>query len=460
MARACRKRLGTLRVVNVSAQEEEDGTTVNRDSAYLISVHSNAPTLLSVPIVIRSKEGRVLKITAMIDSGASSCFIRKGLLPKSCMRTRVANNLPNVTLADGSDLPRSSIGGLSFGITVETNGETVEVAFTEVSKLCFPVILGIPWLHRVNPIIDWRKMEVGKDRVLCSMNCQGSRLPKEYSDLREVLLAQDINSLPRRGQYDCGIELKPEAVLPDSKQYSLSSAELERLRKELDENLSKGFIRESKSKCASPVFFVSKKDGSKRLVVDYRILNQATVKNMNKPPLIKEILDRLCGATMFTKLDLRSAYNLIRIKEGDEWKTAFQTRYGLFEYLVMPFGLVNAPAHFQAYMNSIFRKETDLFVIIYLDDILVYSKNETEHVQHVKRILQKLIENGLSIKIEKCEFHARSVEFLGHRVSVRGIDMDDSKSEALQNWKAPNNVKQLQRFLGFANYYRDFVRNY
>ena len=156
------------------------------------------------------------------------------------------------------------------------------------------------------------------------------------------------------------------------------------LREYIDDNLSKGFIRQSTSPAGAPILFVKKKDGSLRLCVDYRGLNRVTVKNRYLLPLISEALDRLVGAKVYTKLDIRSAYNLIRIKEGDEWKTAFRTRYGHFEYRVMPFGLANAPATFQGYINYILRDYLDVFCIAYLDDILIYSSDPAEHTRHVR----------------------------------------------------------------------------
>ncbi len=170
--------------------------------------------------------------------------------------------------------------------------------------------------------------------------------------------------------------------------------------------------------------------------------------------------ERLQGASIFTKLDLRNAYHLVRIREGDEWKTAFNTPRGHFEYLVMPFGLSNSPAVFQALVNDVLRDMVDQFIYVYLDDILIFSSSLQEHVQHVRRVLQRLLENGLFVKAEKCAFHAQSVPFLGFIVSPEGVRMDPDKVKAVVSWPTPDSRKALQRFLGFANFYRRFIRNF
>ncbi len=170
--------------------------------------------------------------------------------------------------------------------------------------------------------------------------------------------------------------------------------------------------------------------------------------------------ERLQGASIFTKLDLRNAYHLVRIREGDEWKTAFNTPRGHFEYLVMPFGLSNSPAVFQALVNDVLRDMVDQFIYVYLDDILIFSSSLQEHVQHVRRVLQRLLENELFVKAEKCTFHAQSVPFLGFIVSPEGVRMDPDRVKAVVNWPTPDSRKALLRFLGFANFYRRFIRNF
>jgi hypothetical protein len=176
--------------------------------------------------------------------------------------------------------------------------------------------------------------------------------------------------------------------------------------------------------------------------------------------LISGLLDRLRTGKIFTKLDLRGAYNLLRIRPSDEWKTTFRTRYGHFEYTVMPFGLTNAPAVFQHLMNDIFREYMDEFVVVYLDDILIFSKDQETHDKHVRLVLATLREHGLYAKMEKCEFDKSSVAFLSYVISPDGIFMDKSKVETIQCWAIPSSIKDVQRFLGFANFYRRFIKGY
>ncbi|XP_048026370.1 uncharacterized protein LOC125255080 [Megalobrama amblycephala] len=196
-------------------------------------------------------------------------------------------------------------------------------------------------------------------------------------------------------------------------------------------------------------FFVGKKDGSLRPCIDYRGLNNITVKNTYPLPLMSSAFERLHGASLFPKLDLHNAYHLVRIREGDEWEMAFNTPRGHFEYLVMPFGLSNSPAVFQALINDVLRDMVDQFIYVYLDDILIFSSSLQEHVQHVRRVLQRLLENGLFVKAEKCIFHAQSVPFLGYIVSSEGVRMDTDKVKAVVDWPIPDSRKALQRFLGF-----------
>uniref|UniRef100_A0A803SPZ4 Gypsy retrotransposon integrase-like protein 1 n=1 Tax=Anolis carolinensis TaxID=28377 RepID=A0A803SPZ4_ANOCA len=198
-----------------------------------------------------------------------------------------------------------------------------------------------------------------------------------------------------------------------------------------------------------------KKGGELRLCVDYRALNNITKRNRYPLPLISDLLDQLRGAKVYTKLDLRGAYNLIRVREGDEWKMVFQTKFGLYETLVMNFGLSNAPATFQHFVNDIYR-----FLVIYLDDFLVYSRSQTEHDQHVRMVLQRLRDHGLYAKLEKCAFDLKEVDFLGYHVSPLGLSMDPAKVSAVLEWRAPTNKKEVQRFLGFANYYRKFIPDF
>uniref|UniRef100_A0A8C5MK70 Gypsy retrotransposon integrase-like protein 1 n=1 Tax=Leptobrachium leishanense TaxID=445787 RepID=A0A8C5MK70_9ANUR len=247
---------------------------------------------------------------------------------------------------------------------------------------------------------------------------------------------------------------------PRGKVYPLSIKENQIMEEYIKENLERGFIRRSSSPAGAGFFFVSKKEGDLCLCIDFRGLNKITIKNVYPIPLISELFDRLRGSAVYTKLDLRGAYNLIRIKEGHEWKTAFNTRSGHYEYLVMPFGLCNAPAVFQDFINDVFRDFLQTFVIVYLDDILIYSPDLKTHHAHVRQVLAKLLDNGLYCKLEKCLFDITTVKFLGYIITPEGFEMDPSKLTAISEWPLPQGLKAIQRFLGFSNYYRRFIKNY
>jgi hypothetical protein len=206
--------------------------------------------------------------------------------------------------------------------------------------------------------------------------------------------------------------------------------------------------------------FVPKKDGSRQLVVDYWKLNARSKKNVYPLPRPDNLMSKLRGAKLFTKLDLHWGYNNVRVKEGNKWKTAFRTKYGLFETLVMPFGLSGAPGAFQAMMNKVFQDLLDISVIIYLDNILIFSRNPEEHESHVKEVLQRLMNMQLFCKGSKCEFHQTTVEYLGIIVLDKGFGLDKLKIQAVQEWPTPTTVKQVQSFLGFANFVRRFVANF
>lgn len=285
-------------------------------------------------------------------------------------------------------------------------------------------------------------------------------IPEEYQDFAALFKDKELGTLPPRRSFDHAIPIEPGAKVPFGPLYTLSQKELEALKEYIAENLAKGFIRKSQSPAGAPVLFTPKKDNKLRLCVDYRGLNKITIKNRCPLPLITETLDQLREASTFTKLDLKGAYNLVRIAEGDEWKTAFRTRYGHFEYLVMPFGLTNAPATFQAFLNDVLREHLDNFVVIYLDDILIYSRDARDHVQHVRMVLSKLQAADLQVNLDKCVFHASEVEFLGYVISHNGIRMDSSKVQAVLEWPTPASVRDIQVFLGFANFYRRFIQNF
>ena len=242
--------------------------------------------------------------------------------------------------------------------------------------------------------------------------------------------------------------------------YSISDANLKEPKQCIEHNLSKSFIRASTSSAASPLIIVRKPGSAPRICVDYRALNDITVKDRHPLPRIEETLNQVRSAKYYIKIDLHRYFNQICIQKGDEWKTAFRSRYGLFEFLVMPFGLTNALATAQRFMNDTLREFLDQFCMVYIDDILIYSKTKTEHRKQVCKVLQKLKEAGLYAKPEKCEFNVEKTTFLGFIISADSIEMDPAKVEAVLNWETPKLVKDVQCFLGFANFYRRFINKY
>ncbi|GJY96474.1 putative reverse transcriptase domain-containing protein, partial [Tanacetum coccineum] len=345
-----------------------------------------------------------------------------------------------------------------------------------IHMLDFDVILGMDWLashratidcyartvifgnvrqpefvyHGSSPLKSVKLISAMKARTLISHGCQGflasvmdtsleSPNIENLSVVREFadVFPDELPGLPPAREIEFGIELIPGAEPISKAPYRMAPVELKELKEQLQEMLENGFIRPSVSPWGAPVLFVKKKDGSMRLCIDYRELNRITIRNRYPLPRIDDLFDQLQGAKYFSKIDLRSGYHQLRVREQDISKTAFRTRYGHYEFLVMPFGLTNAPAVFMDLMNRIFHEYLDKFVIVFIDDILVYSKSEEEHEQHLRIVLEILRQKKLYAKFSKCEFWLQQVAFLGHIVSADGIIMDPSKVEAITKWPEP-----------------------
>ncbi|GBG45101.1 hypothetical protein CBR_g78561, partial [Chara braunii] len=281
-----------------------------------------------------------------------------------------------------------------------------------------------------------------------------AKLLGEFKDLTEP----PIGVVPRPIQHR--IEIETGSRTPKGAVYRMSPRELEELRKQLDELLEKGWIRPNSSPFGAPVLFVSKKEGELRMCIDYRGLNAITVKNAEPLPRIDDLLDRVQGAKYFSKVDLKSGYHQIEVHPDDQYKTAFRTRYGHYEFIVMPFGLTNAPATFQCCMNDLFRPWLDRFVVVYLDDILVFSRTLEEHQGHLRQVLEKLRETNFKINAKKCDWAKTQVLYLGHVLDGDGVKPEDSKIAAIRDWPTPRTLTELRSFLGLANYYRKFVKNF
>lgn len=460
--------------------------------------------------------GRKARILA--DSGCSAFgFVNTKWMKKHGIKPSAKLNADSVRLGDGrivssiGTLPASPvmIGGYRDKLTLQTLDMDGE----------WDVVLGLPWFEKVNPIVNFvtHEMEIQRGNrkiriapqlekpegpepayLLNSMRFKREAKKKGHfylAILRESEGGGEENEAktkePGASKWNTGnkamlevleqytdvvptdpdfkppfpvsrninhrIELMKDATTPNRGLYRMSEKELAELKKQLEELLELGYIRPSVSPFGSPVLFVPKKDGSSRLCVDYRALNKITIKNRYALPRIDELLDRLHGAQHFSKIDLMSGYMQVRIAEEDIPKTAFRTRYGHYEFLVMPFGLTNAPATFQRLMNDVLRPYLDKFVLVYLDDILIYSKTEEEHKEHLGLVLKALREAKLYAKASKCEFGRNQLEFLGHVVSSEGISACPKKIQAIKDWPVPTNITELRSFLGLANFYRRMI---
>ncbi|WVZ84130.1 hypothetical protein U9M48_031191 [Paspalum notatum var. saurae] len=275
----------------------------------------------------------------------------------------------------------------------------------------------------------------------------GIRVVSEFPD--------ELPGMPPDRDAEFLIELLPGTAPIAKRQYRVALKEQELIKENIDELLGKGFIRPT-----FLVLFVDKKDGSRRMCVDYRALNDVTIKNKYPLPRIDDLFDQLQGACVFSKIDLRSGYHQMKIRPSDIPKTTFITRFGLYAYIVMSFGLTNGPAYFMNLMNKVFMEYLDKFVVVFIDDILIYSKTEEEHEEHLRLVLQKLREHKLYAKLSKCEFWLDQVPFLGHIVSKGGIMVDPSKISSVMDWKVPEVVKEVRGFLGLVGYYRRFIESF
>jgi hypothetical protein len=363
----------------------------------------------------------------------------------------------------------------------------------------FDVILGMDWLAQWHAVVDCFKKEVsfrlpdGKEVVYCGQRrvfpscvisatmarklinkgCEAylahvmdTRV--EGPKLNEIpvvcefpeVFPEDLPGLPPDREVEFPIDVIPRSVPISQSPYGMAPKELKELKIQLQELLDKGFIQPSVSPWGAPVLFVKKKDGSLRLCIDYRQLNKITIKNKYPLPRIEDLFDQLRDAKVFSKIDLRSGYYQLRIKEGDVPKTAFRTRYGHYQFLVMPFGLTNAPAVFMDLMNRVFHPYLDKFVVVFIDDVLIYSPTPEEHDEHLRIVMRVLKEKQLYAKLSKCEFWLDKVVFLGHVISAEGIMVDPKKVEAILQWEFPKNVTEVRSFLGLAGYYRRFIKDF
>ena len=380
---------------------------------------------------------------------------------------------------------------------MEIEGQNFKVNLIPFKLGEFDVILGMDWLTECEAHIDCKgkKIEIklpgGKVVVfrgqkqnqklltmmqtkrLLKQGCEAYLAyvvdtEKKIPDIKEVevvnefedVFPKDLPGLPPDRDIEFAIELIPGAAPVSKAPYRLAPVELKELATQLQEMLDKGMIRPSVSPWGAPVLFVKKKDGSLRLCIDYRELNKLTIKNKYPLPRIDDLFDQLKDAIYFSKIDLRTGYHQLKIKSEDIPKTAFRTRYRHYEFLVMSFGLTNAPTTFMDLINPIFKKYLDKCVIVFIDDILVYSKTKEEHAEHLRIVLEILRKEQLYAKWSKCEFWLKQVQFLGHVINKEGITVDPAKIEAVSNWERPKTPTEVRSFLELAGYYRRFVQDF
>jgi hypothetical protein len=323
------------------------------------------------------------------------------------------------------------------------------------------VILGMDWLTKHKGIISCAsKTVLLTDRQGKSVSCQAqppandpmmfNLAAKNISVIEEFMdvFPEELPGMPPGRGVEFYIDLIPGTAPIAKRPYRMAPTELAELKLQIAELQQKGYICPSSSPWGAPILFVTKKDGSMRMCIDYRSLNEVTIKNKYPLPRIDDLFDQLQGAKYFSKIDLRSGYHQLRIKEADIQKTAFVTRYGQYEFTVMLFGLTNAPAFFMNLMNKVFMDELDKFVVVFIDDILIYSKNRKDHERHLRIVLGRLKAHQLYVKFSKCELWLEKIAFLGHILTAEEIEVDPSKVEAVSKWKQPSNVNEVRSFLG------------
>jgi hypothetical protein len=393
--------------------------------------------------------GQIICFQSLLHSVPSSTHMNNSLELPVSTPTFASDPKPSVSLDtsdfksfEASTLPDSSIPSVSF---------INAAAYARLARLPGNTIFTVT-------ISNATDSATGSAASVAPVDL--SEIPEDYHEYQDVFSKSSTSTLPPHHSYDLKIDLEEGAEPPIGRMYSLSKKEMGALREFLDNNLNNGFIRPSNSSHRAPIIFVKKKDSSLCLCVDFHRLNKISKKDCYPLPLISDLLDSPGKVQIYTKIDLRHAYHLVCIREGDEWKTTFCTKYGSFELLVMPFGLSNAPGTFQRFMNNVFANMLDICVAVYFNNILIYSFDKMTHHKQVKEVLHRLWKHGLYAKPEKCEFDRESVEYLGYILSADRLTIVVDKVQAIQDWPELWKVKDVQSFLGFANFYRCFIYNF
>jgi hypothetical protein len=408
----------------------------------------------------------------MFDYGASHSFISQKFSAKCQLLFCHAKGSFMITTPGGKTVTNQLIRS----VPIQLGSHIIKTTLLMLGLESVDIILGTNWMTLHQVVLDVASRIVKVNSPFCGsftliLPSQGSTQSCAFSmmelPLKKIPLVYDyadvfpdeLPGMPPDRDIEFSIELQPRMAPISKRPYRMPPAELAELKKQLQELLDKGFIHPSTSPWGCPALFV-KKDESLRLCIDYRPLNAVTIKNKYPLPRIDVLFDQLVRAKVFSKIDLRSGYPQIKIRASDIPKTAFSTRYGLYEFLVMSFGLTNASAYFMYLMNSVFMPELDKFVVVFINDILVYSKNKEEHVGHLHVVLQHLREHHLYAELSKCDFWLKEIKFLGHTISQAGIAVDPNKVQEVMTWKPPTTVRQIRSFLGLAGYYRRFIPDF
>ncbi|GJV06724.1 putative nucleotidyltransferase, ribonuclease H [Tanacetum coccineum] len=411
-------------------------------------------------------DNRRVFVTVLFDSGADFSFISTEFVPLLNVKPSIVNPGYVIEVADGKKV---EVDRIIRDCKLELGGSLFSINLIPLGHGSFDVIVGMDWLSQHKavivchekvveiPVEDGRILRVHGERAVGITKALKSAKEDEpkLSDISVVrefedVFPEDLSGLPPQRQVEFRIDLVPGVTPVAKSPYRLAPSEMQELSGQLQELQDKGFIRPSHSPWGAPVLFVKKKDGSLRMCIDYRELNKLTIKNRYPLPRIDDLFDQLQGSRYFSKIDLRSGYHQLRVHEDDIPKTAFRTRYGHFEFTVMPFGLTNAPAVFMDLMNRVCKPYLDKFVIVFIDDILIYSKTKEDHEVHLGLVLELLRKEKLYAKFSKCEFWLQEVYFLGHVLNQNGIHVDPSKIEAVKNWKTPTTPSEIRSFLGLA----------
>ncbi|XP_057994324.1 uncharacterized protein LOC131174585 [Hevea brasiliensis] len=337
-----------------------------------------------------------------------------------------------------------------------------EIICDVVPMVATHLLLGHPWQFDRNVVHDGKKnkcivLKDGRTYTLLPISPSQMHEDQEFEDV----FPNDLpSSFPPIRGIEHQIDLISSAPIPNRLEYRSNPEEIKEIQRQVVKLLAKAYVRESMSPCAVPVLLVPKKDRTFKMCVDCRAINKITVKYRHPIPQLDDMLDELFSACVFTKIDLKSGYLQIRMKEGDEWKTAFKIKYRLYEWMVMPFGLTNAPSIFMRLMNHVLRQFIGRFVVVYFDDILIYSKNMDEHLHHLRYVFNVLRSEKLYANMKKCSFHLDRVVFLGYVVSSKGVEVDEQKVIVIRDWSTPKNASEVRSFHGLASFYRRFVPNF